>query len=83
MTSLHAVDTQDVDLPVVPICRGLAALILPPNHRHILRRPVLERGAFRDRHERWARDAMDADGIRRVKACWTNDADAYGEVVWS
>src|SRR6516164_945735 len=36
-----------------------------------------QRGALRDRHERWQRDAMDA-------ACQqTNDNVADGEVVWS
>jgi hypothetical protein len=38
--------------------------------------PVPHRGAFRDRHGRWARDAMDADVLR------TNSAEADGEVVW-
>jgi len=33
-------------------------------------------GAYRDRHGRWARDAVDA------KAALTNGADADGEVVW-
>ena len=37
----------------------------------------LQRGALRDRHERWERDAMDA-------ACHeTNDVIADGEIVWS
>jgi len=35
------------------------------------------RGAFRDRHERWARDAVDA------LARETNAFEADGEVVWS
>jgi hypothetical protein len=34
-------------------------------------------GAYRDRHERWARDAVDADALL------TNSAEADGEVVWS
>src|SRR5277367_6193798 len=33
-------------------------------------------GAFRDRHERWAGDAMDADALL------TRCAEADGEVVW-
>ena len=52
------------------------------------------RGAFRDRHGRWARDAVDAaalarDGIagrvsrERSSRAQTNGADADGEVVWS
>src|ERR1700733_12078498 len=31
-----------------------------PNHFYIAPRSVLARGAFRDRHERWVRDAVDA-----------------------
>jgi hypothetical protein len=41
-------------------------------------RPASHRGAYRDRHERWVRDAVDA-GLRRK----TSVADADGEVVWS
>jgi hypothetical protein len=40
--------------------------------------PVPARGAFRDRHERWVGDAMDAEGVARRAA-----ASADGEVVWS
>jgi hypothetical protein len=46
------------------------------NHFSVLRHPVPTRGAFRDRHERWARDAMDAGGaltkalsLRTAKSC--------------
>jgi hypothetical protein len=35
------------------------------------------RGALRDRHGRWARNAMDA------KPLLTNSGDADGKVVWS
>jgi hypothetical protein len=35
------------------------------------------RGAYRDRHERWVRDAVDADGAL------TKAPEADGEVVWS
>ena len=35
------------------------------------------RGAFRDRHGRWERDAVDADVLT------TNGTEADGEVVWS
>jgi len=41
------------------------------------RHPVPARGAYRDRHGRWARDAVDVDALL------TNGADADGEVVWS
>jgi hypothetical protein len=35
------------------------------------------RGTFRDRHERWAQDAMDAQVLP------TNGIDADGKIVWS
>src|ERR1700730_15125761 len=47
-------------LPVVPICRNPAVLRLPPNQPQIWQHPVPARGAYRDRHGRWVRDAMDA-----------------------
>jgi hypothetical protein len=37
-----------------------------PNHRHILRHPGPHRGAYRDRHGRWARGVVDAHGIKRA-----------------
>jgi hypothetical protein len=41
------------------------------------------KGAFRDRHGRWERDAMDADGVRRdFSIALDENAAAYGEVVW-
>ncbi len=40
-------------------------------------------GAFRDRHGRWARDAVDAIATQRKDFARTNGADADGEVVWS
>ena len=40
------------------------------------------RGTFRDRHERWARDAMDAVASGAFFAP-DESAAAYGEVVWS
>src|ERR1700761_9704073 len=43
-----------------------------------LRHPAPIRGAYRDRHGRWTRDAMDAaGGARRTRP------EADGEVVWS
>jgi hypothetical protein len=52
-------------------------IALPPNQKDHPRRPVPARGALRDRHERWERDAMDAIFHE------TNDDIADGEVVWS
>jgi hypothetical protein len=52
-------------------------LISPPNQYHYWRRPVPRRGALRDRHGRWVRDAMDATRNE------TKDVIADGEVVWS
>jgi hypothetical protein len=39
--------------------------------------PSSPRGALRDRHERWERDAVDAE------VSLTSDTNADGEVVWS
>src|SRR5262249_45587015 len=43
----------------------------------LARVPPPIRGAYRDRHGRWLRDAMDAVSHE------TNEHIAYGEVVWS
>src|ERR1700735_1419883 len=47
-----------------------------PNHFYIHRHPAPTRGAYRDRHGRWARDAMDAGNVadestdlRTAKSC--------------
>jgi hypothetical protein len=50
-------------------CPAVAAKInrfaIHPNHLHKPRRPApLNRGAFRDRHGRWVRDAVDAFGAK-------------------
>jgi hypothetical protein len=42
----------------------------------------LTRGAYRDRHGRWVRDAVDA-AVSAHASAQTNDAGADGEVVWS
>ena len=47
-----------------------------------LRYPAPIRGAARDRHGRWERDAMDAAASGAIIAR-TNDVAADGEVVWS
>jgi len=46
-------------------------------------RPALTRGAFRDRHERGAGDAVDVRGSQRVRCMPTNGPVADGEAVWS
>src|SRR2546430_10917131 len=49
--------------------------VIDPNHPYNSRHPALMRGAYRDRHGRWVRDAMDAaaSGARgvagRASAC--------------
>jgi hypothetical protein len=53
-----------------PCAVGQITTILP-------RVPHPIRGAFRDRHERWARDAMDAMSHE------TTETIADGEIVWS
>src|SRR5215510_11358012 len=52
-------------------------IALTPKSVASLRRPASSRGALRDRHECWQRDAMDA--ILQQ----TNVGIADGEVVWS
>jgi len=54
-----------------------------PNHFYIYRYPAPARGAYRDRHGRWARDAMDAAVSGGRTARQTNGTVADGEVVWS
>jgi hypothetical protein len=49
-----------------------------PNQQYMFSRPAPHRGAFRDRHGRWRRDAVDA---RRRADEALHLAD--GEVVWS
>jgi hypothetical protein len=64
-------------LPVVPICRRREVLLKIGIDDIFPRIPCPQRGALRDRHECWARDAMDA------KARATSAAEADGQVVWS
>jgi hypothetical protein len=64
-------------LPVVPICRSLAALPLPPNQRQISPRPVLTKRGVSRSSRTLRRDAVDA------KVLPTNSTSADGEVVWS
>jgi hypothetical protein len=46
-------------------------------------RPALDRGAFRDRHERGAWDAVDVSELQRAMSAPANSSDADGEIVWS
>jgi hypothetical protein len=59
-------------LPVVLICRTPLVLPKTPNHQHPSRHPALSRGAYRDRHGRWVRDAVDA-ATSGAQMCATND----------
>jgi hypothetical protein len=54
---------------------------LTPNQIYIHGRPAPPRGALRDRHGRWRRDAMDPG--RRALLARTSGAVGDGEVVWS
>src|SRR5438105_5574914 len=63
-------------LPVVLLCRRPTALPKTPNQLHSPAVPPRSRGAFRDRHERWVRDAVDVGGaadesadLRTAKPC--------------
>src|ERR1700733_13532875 len=57
--------------------RGEVETVLSISH------PASTRGAYRDRHGRWVRDAVDAMAAQRKHFAWTSGADADGEVVWS
>jgi hypothetical protein len=49
------------NLPVALTCRRQPSLPCRANHPHLFGHPAASaRGAFRDRHERWLWDAMDA-----------------------
>ena len=53
-------EQRDATCPVLTV--KIFLFSATPNHRHIYGRLVLSRGAARDRHGRWERDAVDADG---------------------
>src|ERR1700730_18285590 len=63
--------TDSCPAPLRKIFRFSAA----PNHLYKSRHPVPHRGAFRDRHGRWARDAVDAaaSGARIARGRMTLD----------
>jgi hypothetical protein len=71
-----APDGQITGFPVQPFAQKYSASRFARNSFMDSSVPA-HRGAFRDRHKRWAGDAVDAD------APLTNGADADGEVVWS
>ena len=52
------------DLPVVPICRGAASLILPANHRHLSAHPVPLEGRFAIVTDVGLRDAVDVSALQ-------------------
>jgi hypothetical protein len=65
---------------ICPSCQFAAPQLYCPQpqiSRIFRRNPHSSRGALRDRHERWARAAMD------VKMRKANRIEADGEVVWS
>jgi hypothetical protein len=62
--SLDSISPTPGDLPVVLLCRSSRQLIPSPNHQQSPAHPVPTGGAYRDRHGRWARDAMDAGSAR-------------------
>jgi hypothetical protein len=72
-------ETLDSDLVICPSCYFVAAIVVDlegksPTH---LGHPAPARGAYRDRHGRWAREAVDATARGRTAHV------ADGEVVWS
>jgi hypothetical protein len=54
-------------LPVQSPSAKIFRFPLPPNHLYHARHPVPQRGAFRDRHGRWVRDAVDAGCVLRAR----------------
>jgi hypothetical protein len=67
-------DQADATCPV-PLAK-IFMFSFDPNHLHVARVPAHTQGAFRDRHERRARGAMDAGGaadesayLRTAKSC--------------
>jgi hypothetical protein len=60
------------------LLRKIFRFTFHPNHLHNPRHPGPHKGAFRDRHERWVRDAMDARSAKDESAHL-----ADGEAVWS
>ena len=68
---------REIDCPSCQCAASRRALPFYPNQSDHSRIPYPIRGALRDRHGRWERDAMDAISQR------TNDDVADGEVVWS
>jgi hypothetical protein len=65
------------NLPVAPACRTRSRLRRRANHAHLFAHPAALQRAFRDRHERWLWDAMDAASRQTIVEV------TYGEVVWS
>jgi hypothetical protein len=64
-------------IPVKPSRQKYFAFSEAKSHVSLPPSRARSRGALRDRHERWVRDAMD------VLAQLTNATDADGEGVWS
>jgi hypothetical protein len=68
-------DGQITKLHVQPLLQKFSDF-QKPQIRHIYHRLLSLQGAFRDRHERWEEDAVDAIGAL------TRARIADGEVVW-
>ncbi len=74
--SLDSFSGDQSDLPVVATCRSPLACDVGQIKGNSSRVPCPPGGAYRDRHERGVRDAMDA----LLRETSVDDAD--GEVVW-
>ena len=67
--SLDSISASATDLPVALIGRRCEPLSRRANQKQNLGHPVPDKGAFRDRHERWVRGAVDALArVRRTRA---------------
>ena len=69
LTRASSTRRSHADLPVVPIGRSRHPLIATPNQNQNPAIPSLIRGAYRDRHERWVRDAVDVGGASDESVC--------------
>src|SRR5712691_9670974 len=84
MTSVVVTQNACLVSVICPSCQSVAVsrIDLAPKSVASFACLVSTRGAARDRHGRWERDAMDAHRRARF-TCATSGVCADGEVVWS
>jgi hypothetical protein len=82
-TPVDQPDGQISHIPVQPLSKKYSGSLPTQITSLSAAIPCPLRGAYRDRHGRWARDAVDAAAAGAILVARTNDAFADGEVVWS